>query len=413
MPRPIHRRDALRTLSAATLAGGLPSLASAATTASLIAQITRSAIIEGRNADRDWAWFHPRGCMTPTANGPAVLITLQTIGGSDYFEHVHWMTSSDLGKTWTEPEPIPGMGRRPVDDKTQVGVCDVVPEYHWQTNSVLAMGHNVYYHGGRLARPQGPRWPVYAVRNQSGNWSARKKLVWNDPRGSQIYTCGCGQRVFLDDGDLLVALSFGPEGRKDRMVTSVRCAFDGETVTAKTTGNTLVNEAGRGLLEPSLTRLDGRFYMTIRAEDNRGYVSTSDDGLNWKPQRPWCWDDGKPLVMSTTQQHWLTHSDGLFLVYTRKAENNVNVARWRAPLFAAEVDRKTLRLRRDTEQVVLPLIGDGVGDAKNVARMGNFHVTNVTPEESWVTVGECLPANRWRGDLLLGRIHWAKPNQLG
>jgi hypothetical protein len=116
--------------------------------------------------------------------------------------------------------------------------------------------------------------------------------------------------------------------------------------------------------------------------------------------------------MSTTQQHWLTHSDGLFLVYTRKARNNVNVMRWRAPLFVAEVDRDALRLRRDTEQVVLPLIGDGVNDAANVARMGNFHVTNVAPEESWVTVGECLPPNKWRGDLLLGRIHWARPNRL-
>jgi len=57
-------------------------------------------------------------------------------------------------------------------------------------------------------------------------------------------------------------------------------------------------------------------------------------------------------------------------------------------------------------------VGDGVNDADNVARMGNFHVTNVTPNESWVTVGECLPANRWRGDLLLGRIHWAEPNRL-
>jgi uncharacterized phage-like protein YoqJ len=27
--------------------------------------------------------------------------------------------------------------------------------------------------------------------------------------------------------------------------------------------------------------------------------------------------------MSTTQQHWLTHSDGLFLVYTRKEPSNV------------------------------------------------------------------------------------------
>lgn len=408
----LHRRDALKALSAATVAAGLPTFVGAAAKSPLISRISRSAIIEGRNADHDWAWFHPRGCTIPTPGGPLVLITLQTIGGSDYFEHVHWMSSPDLGKTWTEPAPIPGMGRRPLDGATEVGVCDVVPEYHPKTDTVLAMGHNVYYRDGRLAQPQGPRWPVYAVRDRDGNWSGQRKFVWNDPRGSQIYTCGCGQRVVLEDGDILVALTFGPVGRKDRMVTSVRCEFDGETVASKTTGNTLENKAGRGLLEPSLTRLDGRFYMTIRAEDNRGYITVSDDGLNWEPARPWGWDDGEPLTMSTTQQHWLTHSDGLFLVYTRKAEDNTSVMRWRAPLFVAEVDRNSLRLRRETEQVVLPLVGDGVNDADNVARMGNFHVTNVTPNESWVTVGECLPANRWRGDLLLGRIHWAEPNRL-
>ncbi len=411
MSLPLSRRDALKAFGAAAFAG-IPSPAPAAADSSPIARITRSAIIEGRDADHEWAWFHPRGCMIPSDRSPVVLVTLQTIGGSDYFEHVHWMRSDDLGKTWTEPEPIPGMGRAPVDEKTEVGVCDVVPEYHRHTDTVLAVGHNVYYREGRLARPQGPRWPVYVVRDRGGQWSDREKLVWDDPRGSQIYTCGCAQRIVLDDGDVLIPLTFGSPERTDRMVTSIRCSFDGKTLIPKATGNTLENKAGRGLLEPSLTRLDGRFYMTIRAEDNRGYVSVSDDGLNWKPGQPWAWDDGEPLTMSTTQQHWLTHSDGLFLVYTRKARNNVNVMRWRAPLFVAEVDRDALRLRRDTEQVVLPLIGDGVNDAANVARMGNFHVTNVAPEESWVTVGECLPPNKWRGDLLLGRIHWARPNRL-
>lgn len=408
----MHRREVLKICSGAAFATGLAPFASAAGPVPLISRIKRSAIIEGRDADYHWAWFHPRGCAIPTGGTPTVLITLQTIGGSDYFEHVHWMASDDLGESWTEPAPIPGMGRRPLDGDTQVGVCDVVPEYHPQTRTVLAMGHNVYYRAGRLARPQGPRWPVYIVRDLEGNWSERKKFVWDDPRGTQIHTCGCGQRVFLDNGDLLVALTFAPKGRADRMVTSVRCAYDGEKVTPRETGSTLENNVRRGLLEPSLTRLDGRFYMTIRAEDNRGYVSTSDDGLNWRPARAWAWDDGEPLVMSTTQQHWLTHSDALFLVYTRKAENNVNVARWRAPLFVAEVDRGSLRLKRDTEQVVLPLVGDGVNDARNVARMGNFHITNVTPRESWVTVGECLPANKWRGDLLLARICWSKPNRL-
>jgi hypothetical protein len=116
--------------------------------------------------------------------------------------------------------------------------------------------------------------------------------------------------------------------------------------------------------------------------------------------------------MSTTQQHWLVHSDGLFLVYTRKAESNANVFRWRAPLYAAAVDRERLRLVRSSERVVLPLVGDGVDDAKHVARMGNFHVTAASPEVSWVTVGETLPHDGWLGNLLMARIHWRRPNGL-
>jgi hypothetical protein len=350
--------------------------------------------------------------MVPRPEGPLALMTLQSISGSDVFGPVHWTSSADLGRTWAEPKPIPGMGRRDLGDGWDVGVCDVVPEYHRPTRTVLAVGHNVYYRKGVLARPQRRRWPVYSVRSSDGRWSEPAPLRWEDPRASAIFTCGCSQRVVLDDGDVLVPLSFGTEERPDRSVTTARCSFDGRTLTIGRVGSVLENASGRGLLEPSLARLDGRFYLTIRAEDGRGYVSASNDGLNWDPPRPWCWDDGEPLAMSTTQQHWLPHSDGLFLVYTRKSEANARVMRWRSPLYLAEVDRKTLRLVRASERVVLPLVGDGIRDPDHVARMGNFHTVAATPEESWVTVGETLPANDWRGDTLLARIRWSRPNRL-
>ncbi len=170
--------------------------------------------------------------------------------------------------------------------------------------------------------------------------------------------------------------------------------------------------AGRGLLEPSVTRFGGRFYMTIRAEDGHGYVAVSDDGLTYVRKTAWAWDDGAPISMSTTQQHWLTHSEGLFLVYTRKDATNTNVLRWRSPLWVARVDPSELCLIRSTERIVLPLAGDGVDGPDDVALMGNFHVTNVSPRESWVTVGEWLPRRQARGDLLLARIRWSKPNAL-
>ena len=116
--------------------------------------------------------------------------------------------------------------------------------------------------------------------------------------------------------------------------------------------------------------------------------------------------------MSTTQQRWLVHSEGLHLVYTRKDLSNRNVMRWRAPLYVAQVNVESLRLLRDTERIAVPLIGDGVKNPDHVARLGNFHTVNVNPEESWVTVGECIPKEDWRGDTIIGRITWRTPNGL-
>ncbi|MBW3543265.1 MAG: hypothetical protein KY476_23670 [Planctomycetes bacterium] len=121
---------------------------------------------------------------------------------------------------------------------------------------------------------------MYAVRSPQAAWSAVRKLEWDDARGSAIYTCGCAQRVTVDDGNVLVPLSFGPKGRSHRSVATTRCSFDGERIEIREVGNELTNATGRGLLEPSLAVRDGRYYLTIRAEDDRGYVTASDDGLH-------------------------------------------------------------------------------------------------------------------------------------
>ncbi len=343
---------------------------------------------------------------------PFVLMTCQSITGSDVFGQVHWTVSPDSGESWSEPQPIASLARHTLTDGIEEGVCDVVPEYHERTQTTLAMGHNVYYRNNELTRPNDGRYTVYTVRGADGRWSVRRILEWRDQRATAIYSCGCAQRITLENGNVLVPLTFGPLGRQDRMVGTALCAFDGAELRVLTTGNVLELKAGRGLLEPSLASFGGRFFMTIRAEDGHGYASVSDDGLQWAPMVPWRWDDGEALSMSTTQQRWLSHSGALFLVYTRKAENNVNVFRWRAPLFVARVDTGRLCLVRESEQVVLPLIGDGINDPAHVARMGNFHVVNVSRNESWVTVGETLPDDGWAGDTLMARIRWTVPNTL-
>ena len=91
-------------------------------------------------------WFHPRACRIPPEKPnapPSVFLTAQGISGSDYFHPVNWMQSSDLGKSWATPKPVPGFGRETWPDTEELGkgiekgVCNVVPERHTLTNRVL------------------------------------------------------------------------------------------------------------------------------------------------------------------------------------------------------------------------------------------------------------------------------------
>lgn len=348
-------------------------------------------------------WFHPRACSL----GKNVFMTLQPIMGSDFFGHVHFTISPDLGKTWCPFEPAPPLGLVPAEGGWNEGVCDVTPEFHARTQTVLALGHNVFYRGRGFDKNQPPRWPVYAVW-KDGVWGARRKLVWEDARGSHIYSNNCGQRVVMPDGTVMMSFTFGIKDQP-RAVCGVRCSFDGEILEVKETGNALTNPVGRGLLEPSLTRFENKFYLTIRAEDHRGYVAVSEDGVNYQPQQPWRWDDGQPLVTHTTQQHWLSHSEGLFLVYTRQDASNTKIMRWRSPLWTAQVDVKRMCLIKATERIALPIQGDSHLHPELVAFHGNFGIAHVSPQESWITDGSWCPKTM-RGELALARIVWSRAN---
>ncbi len=401
----------------------LAATGSALVASTALGKSTQPALIESISKETLWqnrdgksqTWMHPRACVLPNPDGkPRILMNMQVINGSDYFGPVHWSLSSDMGKTWSDPEEISSLGRDPVPghDGLKAAVCDVTPQYHPPTNSVLALGHVVFYKGDYFAREeQLRRYPVYVTRSSDGTWSERKILEWDDPRSGHIYSNNCGQRTLLSDGGVQMAFTFGPK-QEHRMVAGVHADYDGELLKIREVGPPLVNPVKRGLLEPSVAQFKDKHWLTIRAEDDRGYVSTSDDGLHWEEKRAWAWEDGTPLGMSTTQQHWLTHSEGLFLVYNRQDALNANVIRWRSPLYVAQVDTERRCLLRSTEQVALPLVGDGVAAPDKVALMGNFDVTNISPQESIITVGEWMPKNGYGGDVLLARIRWAKPNRL-
>lgn len=61
----------------------------------------------------------------------------------------------------------------------------------------------------------------------------------------------------------------------------MRRSFDGETLSILKVGREIKHAAGRGLPEPSQVRYRGKFYATQLAEDNHGYVATSDGALDF------------------------------------------------------------------------------------------------------------------------------------
>lgn len=376
--------------------------------------------------DGKTCWVHARAGVIPPRGGgndsdaPLAVMTLQKLdlAGSDLFYALNTMRSSDLGKTWSDPVEHESFARRSFVWKEhqdlEITVCDYWPKWHAASGKLLGIGHTAIYEKGHVMKVR-PRGTAYAVYDSEANaWSPWRTLAMPDDPKFENAGAGCVQRVDLEDGTVLLPIYFKAPDAPRYFVTVVRCSFDGETLSYLGHGTEITVPVGRGLYEPSLTRWDGRFYLTLR-NDESGYVSVSDDGQDFSEPVPWCWDDGSNLGNYNTQQHWVTHREALFLVYTRRGADNDHVFRHRAPLFIARVDPGTLRIVRSSEQVIVPEHG---------ARLGNFGVTEVNENESWVTVTEWMQApgpnysdpaplvargadNR----VWVAKVKWTKPNR--
>jgi len=367
-----------------------------------------------RGYDGKTCWVHPRAGAIPGAT-PSIVLTMQKLmlTGSDVFFALNEMRSDDLGKTWRGPtEHAATLGRRNESNDIIVAACDFWPKWHAKSGKLLGIGHTVHYRNEKkIAAPRDTVWSVYdPAQHVWTPWTTLAK-----PAGGKFYSAGAGcvQRLDLPNGDILLPIYFAAKGGKNTSTTVIRCVFDGQTLTCRAQGNDLTVDKGRGFGEPSLTRFKDRYLLTLR-NDDAGYVTASRDGLHFDPPRQWLWDDGTDLGNYNTQQHWVNHSDGLFLVYTRKGASNDHVFRHRAPLFIAQVDPEKLRVIRSTERVLVPERG---------ARLGNFGVTEVNEHETWVTVAEwmqtwppdvVIPPGNTRGadnSVYAARILWTKPNR--
>ncbi len=368
-----------------------------------------------RELSRQFCWFHPRVAAIPglgRAGKPVVIMTLQKhLVADDFYSGLWFMRTDDGGGTWTGPTEIPELAWQVDPDGTTVSVADVTPGWHAPTGRLLAIGTKVRYNprGAQLLDQPRSHECAYATFDpKTGNWSRWKFLALPEISAKFFLVApGCVQWLVRPDGSVLIPVYFkGPTG-SDYSVTVLLCAFDGETLRYVRHGDELTFTGGRGFVEPSLVLFRGKYFLTLR-NDARGFVTTSDDGLHFAPPRPWTFDDGQELGSYNTQQHWLAHSDGLFLSYTRRGANNDHIARNRAPLFLAQVDHEKLRVLRATEKVLIPERG---------VMLGNFGAAPITADESWVTDAEFMTGGQAHprgadGSVHVARVNWSRPNAL-
>lgn len=339
------------------------------------------------NFDGEYCYVAPRGAVLPNGDvfvetSPLLLSGVDTVYGTETF-------IAD-GKTF-EPSPFPfkkhkTLQRQKLPDGREMIPCDFMPIYHKKTGKLLMYGHNTYYHNNDEVYLQAQaRQTTYTVYDEKTGTFPAVSYLEMDEEEFFNFGSGSGQCVEEDNGDLILPVyGFSKAemlaGKHNTWVAVLRCSFDGKTLRTKEIGKKLVLEQARGFCEPSVTKYNGEYFICLRSDDD-GFLAKSKDGLHYDEPKPLCFEDGASVGNYNTQQHWLVGGGKLWLVYTRRGEDNAHVFRHRAPLFIAEVDPVSLRVIRATEKIVVPNRG---------ARLGNFGCCNIDDKRGIVVASEWM-----------------------
>lgn len=353
-------------------------------------------------------WAQSRPAIMPGK----VIVTSQEIEkrGSHGYRDIYITETTDGAKTWSEPKRIDALNRKRFPDGIERVMGDICPQWNAKTGKLLVTGKCFGFlanaNDNKAKDDRSQERVAYAVYDpKTDEWTGMKimEMPKKDHAGHPIIepNAGCHQRVDLPNGEILLPVRYRADP-KTRVYTTVvtRCTFDGETLTYREHGSEHSITPQRGLYEPSVCAFKDRFFLTMRAEAN-GHVARSDDGLNYTSATEWQFDDGQPLLSANAQQHWITHGDGLYLIYSRQGANNDHVFRNRAPIFIARVDPDKLHVVRATEQILLPETG--------VDLAGGFAPVDVNENETWVISTEmAFPENRQdeNNRVLLAKILW-------
>lgn len=342
-------------------------------------------VIYENSGENPYWWSHLRCTSIPQGEGeaPQILCTVskdpkENPNLSDVFYDIAVSVSHDLGASWSPFDVIPQYRWKTLPDGYEGMLIDPVPLYHSASGKVILFGMAQSYDSA-LAKKH--NYPAYAVYDpQTAVWSSDWTL-FNWP-GVYGHTGSVVPYLAEDgSGDILWPIN-SLDGKGTLQV--VKCSFNGTALAYVGQGSPIANTGGKGNrsgIEPSLTRFNGTYFITMR-DDLQNRLAKSSDGLTWEPAVPLTWDDGTVVDGSmNTQMHWITRPDGPYLVYTRQDASNPDVFRYRAPLWMARVDPVTLRLKKSTERVVMAITNDR-------AQLGNFGTADITPELSIVTSNE-------------------------
>ncbi|MCA9114368.1 MAG: exo-alpha-sialidase, partial [Planctomycetaceae bacterium] len=266
--------------------------------------VERQAVLE--HDDGQFLWFHPRAVAVPrgesansdTRHSPQVWMTLQKhLRTSDHYSGLWLMKSDDLGKTWNGPTARPELDWVRESDSVDIAVADVTPGWHPATRKILAVGAQIRYsrEGAQLNDVPRAHQTAYAVVDPAtGKCTKWKRLELPAGKLFEVARSACAQFLVEPDGSVLLPFYIAEHPDQPHSVTVVRCRFDGTTLSYQAHGNVLRQDEVRGLVEPSLVKHKGRYWLTIR-HDLKGYVTSSDDGLQYTKPEPWRFDDGTEL----------------------------------------------------------------------------------------------------------------------
>ena len=319
--------------------------------------------------------------MAVDGKGVAFLhYSMLKISGCDVFKENYIAKSIDGGKTFAEPIKLSEIERM-VDGVKEIFFVSTIL-YNKDYDKWIAIGALMYYENEIdhvRHKGVGISKPVTVLFDP-------EKQVWcSEPEPIELpFECISAlphsQPIEYENNQYHLGYYANTEEKLFCSALTAIYEFDGKRFILLKSGQLLEGLNSRGFMEPSLAKLNDKYYITLRTDED-AMLATSDDGLVFNKPKLWTWDDGSLIGSQNTMQRWIRYKDALYLAYTRKTPHNNHIFRNRAPMFMARFDEEKECLIRDSEVIIVPEMG---------ARLGNFNVTDVSENEFWLVTAEWM-----------------------